>query len=60
MDKFGGIDLHSNNSVVVISNEADRVVYQRWLPNDLTQIRATLAPYREELVGVVIEATFNW
>jgi transposase len=60
MDKFGGIDLHSNNSAVVISDEADRIVYQRRLPNDLTQIRAALAPYREELVGVVIEATFNW
>jgi hypothetical protein len=32
MDKFGGIDLHSNNSVVVISDEADRVMYQRRLP----------------------------
>jgi transposase len=60
MDMFGGIDLHSNNSVVVISDEADRIVYQRRLPNDVIQIRAALAPYREELVGVVIEATFNW
>jgi hypothetical protein len=58
MDKFGGIDLHSNNSVVVISDEADRVVYQRRLPNDLIQIRAAVAPYRKELVGVVVEATF--
>jgi hypothetical protein len=58
MDMFGGIDPHSNNSVVVISDEADRIVYQRRLPNDVIQIRAALAPYREELVGVVIEATF--
>jgi transposase len=29
MDKFGGIDLHSNNGVVVISDEAGRIVYQR-------------------------------
>ncbi|CAB3776258.1 hypothetical protein LMG28614_00178 [Paraburkholderia ultramafica] len=29
MDKFSGIDLHSNNSVVVVSDEADRIVYQR-------------------------------
>ncbi|MGF6917923.1 IS110 family transposase [Paraburkholderia sp. 40] len=60
MDKFGGIDLHSNNSVVVICDEVDRVLYQRRLPNDPIQIRAALAPYRAELVGVVIEATFNW
>jgi transposase len=31
--KFSGIDLHSNNSVVLISDEADRIVYQKRLPN---------------------------
>ncbi|KAE8753347.1 IS110 family transposase [Paraburkholderia madseniana] len=60
MNKFSGIDLHSNNSVVVVSDEADRVLYQRRLPNDPLQIRAALAPHREDLVGVVIEATYNW
>jgi transposase len=60
MNKFSGIDLHSNNSVVVISDDADRILYQRRLPNDLMQIQAALAPFREELVGVVIESTFNW
>jgi transposase len=58
--KFSGIDLHSNNSVVVVSDEQDRIVYQRRLPNDLGQILAVLAAHREELVGVVVESTFNW
>ena len=58
--KFSGIDLHSNNSVVVVSDEQDRIVYQRRLPNELGQILAALAPHREELVGVVVESTFNW
>jgi Transposase len=60
MNKFSGIDLHSNNSVVVVSDEADRIAYQRRLPNDQIEIRAALAPHRGELVGVVIEATYNW
>lgn len=60
MDKYCGIDLHSNNSVVVVTDEADRVLYQRRLPNDPIQIRGALATHREHLVGVVIEATFNW
>lgn len=34
MSKFSGIDLHSNNRVVVVSGEADRVIYQRRLSND--------------------------
>ena len=42
--KFSGIDLHSNNSVV-ISDEADRIVYQKRLPNDLAQILAALEPH---------------
>ena len=28
MKKFIGIDLHSNNSVVVVSDEEDRVIFQ--------------------------------
>jgi transposase len=60
MMKFSGIDLHSNNSVVLISDEADRIVYQKRLPNDLAQILGALEPHRGELVGVVIESTYNW
>lgn len=58
--KFSGIDLHSNNSVVVVSDEEDRVVFHRRLPNVLAQIVSALAPYREELKGVVVESTYNW
>jgi transposase len=58
--EFSGIDLHSNNSVVLISDEADRIVYQKRLPNDLAQILAAVEPHRDELVGVVIESTYNW
>jgi hypothetical protein len=56
--RYCGIDLHSNNSVVVVSDEGDRIVFDKRLPNDLGQIRAALEPHREELVGVVIESTY--
>jgi len=58
--KYSGIDLHSNNSVVVVSDEADRVIVQRRMANDLGAIVALLAPYRDELAGVVVESTYNW
>jgi len=58
--KYSGIDLHSNNSVVVVTDELDRVLYQRRLPNRLEEILAALAPHREELAGVVVESTYNW
>lgn len=58
--KYCGIDLHSNNSVVVITDEADRVLYSRRHANDLAQILAALEVHRAELSGVVVESTFNW
>jgi len=58
--KYCGIDLHWNNSVVLVSDEKDRIVLQKRLPNELGQIQAALEPHRDELVGVVVESTFNW
>ncbi len=57
---YGGIDLHSTNSMVVVKDAAGKVVYRRRLANDLRQIERALAPYREGLSGVVVESTFNW
>ena len=58
--KYSGIDLHSNNSVVTVTDEEDRVVAEKRLPNDLTKIVGLLMPWREEMAGVVVESTFNW
>jgi transposase len=60
MNKYSGIDLHSNNCVVAVIDEADRVCCERRVPNDLSQILMLLEPYRDELVAVVVESTFNW
>jgi len=57
---FCGIDLHSNNSFVVISDENDKVLYAKRHPNSLKEICLTLSPYRAEMFGVVVESTFNW
>jgi transposase len=57
---YSGIDLHSNNSVVVVTDEGDRVVAERRLPNDLGKILGFLEPWRGELTGVVVESTYNW
>jgi hypothetical protein len=61
MDKlYGGIDLHANNSVVVVLNEADQVVSQKRLSNELPTILTHLAPYQSQLQGLVVESTYNW
>jgi hypothetical protein len=55
---YSGIDLHSNNSVVSVIDETDRVVAERRLPNDLAKVLAFLAPWQAELAGVVVESTY--
>ena len=50
-----GIDLHATNSVVVVLDEEDRVLYQKRLRNDLTLILTALAPYRVTLQGIAVE-----
>ncbi len=57
--KLCGIDLHSNNSVVVVTDGNDRILASRRCPNDLSKILHVLEPHRGELQGVVIESTYT-
>ena len=57
---YCGIDLHSNNHVVVVIDEEDRRVYEKRLRNDLSQTLQALSPYKKTLQGVAVESTFNW
>ena len=60
MPLYGGIDLHANNSVIVLITEQDEVIYQKRLPNDLPTILEQLAPHQAEIEGLVVESTYNW
>lgn len=58
--KYSGIDLHSNNSVVTVIDEAGRVVAERRLVNELGKVLEFLQPWRDELAAVAVESTYNW
>ncbi len=60
MRLYVGIDLHSNNSVLVILDERDRVIYERRLRNDLPLILAVLAPHHGDIEAIAVESTYNW
>ncbi len=60
MKLYAAIDLHSNNSVLVILDERDRVVYERRLPNELPAILNELKPHRKKVQGIAVESTYNW
>ena len=60
MKLYGGIDLHSNNNVIVIIDEKGEVKTRKRLDNDLNLVLRFLAPFATELTGLVVESTFNW
>jgi len=60
MKLYVGIDLHSNNSMLVILDETDKVVHEHRHPNELGIILAQLAPHRKNIQAIAVESTFNW
>ncbi|STQ90785.1 IS110 family transposase [Iodobacter fluviatilis] len=59
MELYAGIDLHSNNSVIVVLDSSDRVVCQKRLPNQRETILGALAACGP-IVSVAVESTYNW
>jgi len=60
MQTYAAIDLHSNNGVLTVIDETDRVLKQRRIPNQLEEFIRDLEPFRSTLQGIAIESTFNW
>jgi hypothetical protein len=58
--KFCGIELHSNNSAVVVTDEMDKVLVSRRCSKELTPTISLLEPHRDEVVGIVVESMYNW
>ena len=60
MRLYAAIDLHSNNCMLVILDEDDKVLYEQRHPNDLPGILEQLAPYKADIQAIAIESTYNW
>lgn len=60
MAVYGGIDLHSNNSVLAVIGGQGEWLFQKRYPNELRCILEGLEPFRAELDSVVVESTYNW
>ena len=59
-DLYSAIDLHSNNNYVAVVDGADRRVLEKRLKNQMSEVLAALAPFRERITAVAVESTFNW
>lgn len=60
MALYAAIDLHSNNSVLCVLDESDRIVFSKRLPNDLAKLEQALRGCPGVIEGVAIESTYNW
>ncbi len=56
---YAGIDLHSNNNYHCIIDESDKRLREVKLENNLRAVLLALSPYEKDLVGTVVESTFN-
>ncbi len=57
---FRAFDLHSNNSHLAIIDGKDNRIYHQKIPNSTELILTELEPFKNDLVGIVVESTYNW
>ncbi len=60
MRLYAGCDLHSSNTYLGIKDEDGKRIFKKKLPNDREVILNALKPYKNDIVGIVVESTYNW
>ena len=60
MSLYCGIDLHSNNHLLVLIDKNDSRLIEEKLPNDLSVTLDVLKPFKKRIRDIAIESTFNW
>lgn len=60
MRLYTGIDLHSNTNYIAIIDENGKRVYKKKLLNIANHILEELKPFKDRIVGIVVESTYNW
>lgn len=59
MSLYGSIDLHSNNCFAAVSDDSDKVLKAKKLPNRLEEVGRFFMEYKDQLPEIVIESTYN-
>ena len=60
MKLYAAFDLHANSSFHAVIGQDGRRVFHKKLPNDLGLILEVLKPHQSDMVGIVVESTYNW
>jgi transposase len=59
MRLYAGFDLHSRSSHLAVLDQNGKKVFKAKLDNDTQLMTLALEPYREKLVAIAVESTFN-
>jgi transposase len=54
------MDLHGRNVLCSLTDENDKVVAEKRLKTELTEVLQFLEPHRDSIAQIVIESTYNW
>src|ERR1041385_7182974 len=57
---FAGIDLHSNNLMIGIVDQAGKRLKHQKLDCSLTEVVNFLKPFQRRLKSLAVESTYNW
>jgi transposase len=57
---YTGFDLHSSNMYLGIIDKRGKRIFKKKLLNDSEIVLKTLKPYRSDIIGIVVESTYNW
>ena len=57
---YAGSDLHSNNNFLEIMDGQGKKIFKKRLSNDPRVVPDNLQPFQKEMIGIVVESTYNW
>jgi len=60
MKLYAAFDLHGNNNFLAIIDSNGKRIFGKRLLNDRERIVDALRPYQKDLIGIVVESTYNW
>jgi len=60
MKYYSAIDLHSTNQYIVVIDENNVPILEHYFPNRLEDSLSALSPFKDSLVGIAVESTYNW
>jgi transposase len=60
MQLYAGIDLHASNNYLAVIDVDGKRMFKRKMSNEPCSILSQLENFKEGMVGVVVESTFNW